>query len=601
MTQVKGPSAPAQPPPQTPAQPTRAPGNTGALGLGVDVGVVLDPTAGTAFETPAHEVDRYDTTPRPTDEAREEDAPPKSGEDPFKNLRRDRTDGPRRRASGKPVGVDKEIDVDPALLGKLAGAEGKLGPDHAGMFDKIRQGMMLLGADAQQTAQGKLQMDGTKLESVAQKIFQNNMQALRADAKSFARLYARFLAGGKANVQAFVQRVLRESYLIQNELLHDYAAKVKHFNELKKATRGQLEKARSRKSQWVSEKQAEGKAADDHWISDSWFEWIEIDDNGQPVPVLMTEEDVASWRRVDEAARSGGSEGAAGAYDSLYGESRLTADDIDVLKELKKDRGIPLLHTGSDNYICDHMDDLLPLIPKMNGKDIDKYLLPIIEHLNGGNADEEEMLEIYRTLSPAQFVYTASGGLDPSDLGQRSREAWTTIGAVAGTVAGAGVFSTITAPLGALAGAAFGVFFGGPFNDAEMSEFKLMARKAARGVAEGLGVEFSGDLSQQKAANLIAAVIGKHEAEERGELAPDANPGETPSVGDPKMIRTIDEMEAYIKNMEDKLSSIGDDAQLANVDLQNALQTQQQTLQMMSNISKILHDTAMAIVRKAGQ
>ena len=43
-----------------------------------------------------------------------------------------------------------------------------------------------------------------------------------------------------------------------------------------------------------------------------------------------------------------------------------------------------------------------------------------------------------------------------------------------------------------------------------------------------------------------------------------------------------------------------DDAQLANVDLQNVLQKQQQTLQMMSNISKMLNDTAMAVIRKIG-
>lgn len=35
-------------------------------------------------------------------------------------------------------------------------------------------------------------------------------------------------------------------------------------------------------------------------------------------------------------------------------------------------------------------------------------------------------------------------------------------------------------------------------------------------------------------------------------------------------------------------------------DLQNAMQRQQQTLQTMSNISKILHDTAMAVIRKIG-
>lgn len=43
-----------------------------------------------------------------------------------------------------------------------------------------------------------------------------------------------------------------------------------------------------------------------------------------------------------------------------------------------------------------------------------------------------------------------------------------------------------------------------------------------------------------------------------------------------------------------------DDAQLANIDLQNMLQKQQQTIQMLSNISKILNDTALAVIRKIG-
>ncbi len=57
---------------------------------------------------------------------------------------------------------------------------------------------------------------------------------------------------------------------------------------------------------------------------------------------------------------------------------------------------------------------------------------------------------------------------------------------------------------------------------------------------------------------------------------------------------------AVQKELEEKLSTVGDDAQLANVDLQNALQKQQQTLQMMSNISKMVHDTAMSTIRKIG-
>ena len=61
---------------------------------------------------------------------------------------------------------------------------------------------------------------------------------------------------------------------------------------------------------------------------------------------------------------------------------------------------------------------------------------------------------------------------------------------------------------------------------------------------------------------------------------------------------TKEELSGFIDDLESQLNSVGDDAQLANVDLQNMLQKQQQTLQMMSNISKVLHDTAMAVVRK---
>jgi hypothetical protein len=58
--------------------------------------------------------------------------------------------------------------------------------------------------------------------------------------------------------------------------------------------------------------------------------------------------------------------------------------------------------------------------------------------------------------------------------------------------------------------------------------------------------------------------------------------------------------EAYVGELEEQLATVGDDAQLANVDLQNILQKQQQTLLMMSNVSKMLHDTAKAVIRKIG-
>jgi hypothetical protein len=60
------------------------------------------------------------------------------------------------------------------------------------------------------------------------------------------------------------------------------------------------------------------------------------------------------------------------------------------------------------------------------------------------------------------------------------------------------------------------------------------------------------------------------------------------------------DQESVIKALEEKLASVGDDSQLANIDLQNALQKQQQVLQTMANMSKLLHDSAMAVIRKMG-
>jgi hypothetical protein len=61
-----------------------------------------------------------------------------------------------------------------------------------------------------------------------------------------------------------------------------------------------------------------------------------------------------------------------------------------------------------------------------------------------------------------------------------------------------------------------------------------------------------------------------------------------------------EEIDRWVGAWEDKLAEIGDDSQLANIDMQNMLQKQQQTIQIMSNISKVLHDTAMAVIRKIG-
>jgi len=55
-------------------------------------------------------------------------------------------------------------------------------------------------------------------------------------------------------------------------------------------------------------------------------------------------------------------------------------------------------------------------------------------------------------------------------------------------------------------------------------------------------------------------------------------------------------LQSKVKTLENSLG-LEDNTQLANMELQNSLQKQQQTLQTMSNVSKSYHDTAKAIIQ----
>lgn len=56
-------------------------------------------------------------------------------------------------------------------------------------------------------------------------------------------------------------------------------------------------------------------------------------------------------------------------------------------------------------------------------------------------------------------------------------------------------------------------------------------------------------------------------------------------------------LDAEIARWEEKLAMAGNNAQVANIDLQNVMQKQAQLMQMMSNIMKMLNDQAMGIIR----
>lgn len=127
---------------------------------------------------------------------------------------------------------------------------------------------------------------------------------------------------------------------------------------------------------------------------------------------------------------------------------------------------------------------------------------------------------------------------------------------------------------------------------AELREFRSSALSTARGNGADLC-----RLDRKDQSILAKAFAGSAHAYEAGEVELElCIPARVPAAD----VSSLERLEEEIARWEGKLNGLGDDAQLANVDLQNVLQKQQQTLQMLSNISKLMHDTAMSVIRKIG-
>lgn len=107
------------------------------------------------------------------------------------------------------------------------------------------------------------------------------------------------------------------------------------------------------------------------------------------------------------------------------------------------------------------------------------------------------------------------------------------------------------------------------------------------------------ELNKQK-NKMKESMREEYAGEIKGDAQLAAEMTESPGILEEAVVEGSDlrSTEDVTKELEEKLNEVGDDAQLANIDLQNALQKQQQAIQMMSQLSKILNDTAMAVVRK---
>ncbi|MBI5507585.1 MAG: hypothetical protein HY903_02415 [Deltaproteobacteria bacterium] len=140
--------------------------------------------------------------------------------------------------------------------------------------------------------------------------------------------------------------------------------------------------------------------------------------------------------------------------------------------------------------------------------------------------------------------------------------------------------------------------------DADKVAAAAAAAEAAAAAAAAASAAPDGDLATASGADTAAGAIGAPVLDmdpDDGSVDAIKLIDEPPFiVASGEKLDTKAKLDAAIKELEQQLNSVGDDAQLANVDLQNVLQKQQQTMQLLSTISKMLHDTALAVIRKIG-
>lgn len=118
-------------------------------------------------------------------------------------------------------------------------------------------------------------------------------------------------------------------------------------------------------------------------------------------------------------------------------------------------------------------------------------------------------------------------------------------------------------------------------------EGMLGALVDARLTSQGLGIGGAGGLDLDPTDGSIDVP----------QFNPNSGSGEALFLPNGEKVTSLTQLDDLIEKLEADMNGLGDDAQLANVDLQNKLQQQQQVLQLASNISKIMHDATIAIIR----
>ena len=369
---------------------------------------------------------------------------------------------------------------------------------------------------------------------------------------------------GNVDINALVQAVLRDSYMETTKDLHFYAQKVRFYNELKKAIREETQAARTHLAKFAGM-------------------------NGEDFIALYTQKEFGT--------------------DFSGGEPKIIITELEnVPGDLAIEIGDKIIMVPPDVYMEVGFFEALKLIDGVHALDPADTASSC-----GGGLKTDFVNNLYYFLASEASMGSGRGRDESGEV--------TAIGL--GIATGAGATDVASDIAGRLA--AYGIDSSNVDDGRGGSVTLPNGTKVKDNQSDGAINEKDFDLN--KASDLIANAIGLNDnesmlrenefVEEYGELLALLESNMSGEKSNDSLIEVLlvaatlendgqgtvgtgytkAEHEAYIQGLEELLNSVGDDAQLANVDLQNMLQKQQQTMQQMSNISKMLHDTAKAMIQ----
>ena len=401
------------------------------------------------------------------------------------------------------------------------------------------------------------------------------------------RRWAAFVAekclSGNIDVNALVQQVLRSSYLETTEDLRFYAEKVKYYNDLKDNLRQLLTDNRTFISGLVTEAANQG---------------IDLEDTGNPDTVAF----------FSEYAQEHGTEAMGRLFGGIDGlASELSVDALvanaDNLAQEKFGVGLPqaiqdklrTAFAGDDPQLQkEALEEVAMFFCYLGdggvqdgvwgegGYDDIAHVGDEAPVLVGGDVDEDAIMADFAYYRDDDANKEARSNLAEGDI----KIITAAFGLKKGTLSGNSSMAKIVE-------AAFQ-----PVNDKWKNQILHGKFEATVDLNQEIAEQGpDGELAQEILGDDADSYWYASGSDDFSRFMLDA--GLSTQIPPPG-VTTKEGLEANIENLETQLNSVGDDAQLANVDLQNVLQKQQQTLQMMSNISKMLHDTAMSVIRKLG-